>query len=222
MVMDKERIAVFDLDGTLINGQSQQHLIKLLLDYRLISYLSYFKLLAVFILYHLRIVKDMNKIVRYAYTLLRGIKAKEIENVIDQNRSALLKKIYRESNALVNYEINSRSEMYLLSASVDPIVSFYSTHLSINRYYCTQLEIKNGIVTGNLIGLRLYGAEKARKLEQIIGDRDRHNLHIVCYTDHVSDIELAKMADETVLVNPDKTMRRIARVNKWRILRFSS
>lgn len=219
--MDKERIAVFDLDGTLIKGQSQQHLIRLLLDNRLISCLAYFKLLAVFLLYHLRIVKDMNSIVRYAYTLLRGIEAKEIENVINQNRSALLKRIYRESSALVDFEISSESEILLLSASVEPIVSFYSIHLRIDRYYCTQLEINNGIVTGNLVGFRLYGAEKARLLDQLIGDRNRYNVHIVCYTDHVSDIELARMADETVLINPDVKMRRIARVNKWKTLHFS-
>lgn len=219
--MDKARVAVFDLDGTLIRGQSQQHLIRLLLNDRLISYLSYFKLLTVFILYHLRIVKNMNSIIQYAYTLLQGIKITEIENIINQNRSSLLKRVYQESSALVGFEIGSGSEMYLLSASVDPIVSFYSNHLRIERYYCTQLEIKNGVITGSLIGSRLHGIEKVRALEKLIGNRDRSSVHIVCYTDHISDIELAKMADEAVLVNPDMTMRRVAKANKWKILDFS-
>lgn len=220
--MDRVRIAVFDLDGTLIRGQSQQLLLSILHQERLITNGTYLKLLGFFLLYRLRIIHGVNKMTHYAYSIFAGLSISGIDKIVLKHRRTLLNRIFSESYELVESEKRISSEVYLVSAAAEPIVRLYASCFGIHDYMCTQLEVQNGNLTGRIIGNHIYGHEKVRVVKNMISNRNRGDLHFVCYADHSSDVELLRFADEAVVVNPDNQLKRIAQANNWIMLNFSN
>ena len=219
--MDKVRIAVFDLDGTLIKGQSQQLLLSILHQERLITNGSFLKLMGFFLLYKLRIIHGIDKITHYAYSVFAGLLVSDIDKIVLKHRQTLLNRIFSESYKLVESEKRISSEVYLVSAAADPIVRLYASVFCIDDYLCTQIEVQNGTLTGKIIGNHIYGHEKVRVVKNMVSNRNREDLHLVCYADHSSDVELLIFADEAVMVNPDNRLKRIAKANNWKMLYFS-
>ncbi len=107
----------------------------------------------------------------------------------------------------------------LLSASTQFIVAPVARHLNID-YRCTELEVRNGKLTGALADEPCYGAGKlhwARRIAEPMGVALRD---CAFYTDSYSDLPLLEAVGTPVAVNPDSKLRRHARQRGWRIEQF--
>ena len=217
----KKRIAVFDLDGTLIKGQSQKILVRILLEYGWISLSNYIILLFWFLLYKMHVVTNIGKISTFSYSLFKEKCVDDLTDIITQNTNRLTSYIYSNSLSLVNSEKKISDKVILISASVEPIVSFYCSHLGIDEYYCTKLKVKDSNFTGEIEGQQLYGNEKLKYLKSIISSEDRDQIELALYTDHHSDVDLLNFSDFKICVNPDRKLKKIALSNHWKSMNLS-
>ena len=98
----------------------------------------------------------------------------------------------------------------LLSASPDIFVQQFAARLQCSDCLCTCTERDaHGRLTGRLDGANCYGLEKLRRLEALLGP-ERPRWHVIAYADHHSDLSLIRWANDGVLVNPSRALRRIA------------
>ncbi len=74
--------------------------------------------------------------------------------------------------------------------------------------------------TGQPTGLFIYGAGKARAIEQLAA-REGIDLNAsYAYSDSASDLPMLRAVGHPVAVNPDAELARVAREEGWEILRF--
>jgi phosphoserine phosphatase len=89
--------------------------------------------------------------------------------------------------------------------------------LSIPHLVCSELEVREGELTGAFDRPLCYGRGKLQRAEALVlslgGSMDR----AAFYSDSITDLPLLEAVGHPVVVNPDARLRRIARRRGWPI-----
>ena len=92
--------------------------------------------------------------------------------------------------------------MILASASLEPYVTPLGELLGVDDVVCTRLEQDpDGRLTGRLRGANCRGPEKARRVEEWLGQAELEGAELWAYGDSASDDELLAAADHPVRVD---------------------
>lgn len=108
--------------------------------------------------------------------------------------SVLSHLIYPAALKRLDWHRSQNHRCILISASIDTYLDPWSKKQNFNDLICSKLEVDpNGITTGHLQGPNCWGAEKERRLLELVGPRE--NFILYAYGDSRGDQELLKMAD---------------------------
>ena len=80
----------------------------------------------------------------------------------------------------------------LVSNAPEDYLIPWAESVGIDKVLGSRFEVRDGDLTGRLIGAHCYGDEKVRRLRELIGDLSQHELH--AYGDSVGDIPLLMAA----------------------------
>jgi HAD superfamily hydrolase (TIGR01490 family) len=83
--------------------------------------------------------------------------------------------------------------LILVSASLDLYLEGIAERLGFDDLLCTRLSVEHAIFDGRLDGANCRGPEKVRRLESLLGDLSRYELH--AYGDSAGDREMLAAAD---------------------------
>lgn len=213
-----KELVTFDVDGTLIDGQSQSIFLKYLLARGYVSHSFFLKLWPWFILYKMGLVKDPRKPMEYAYSFLRGRSVSEIADIAhDFFESTLQGLLYATAVDVIRKHQSDGREVMLISNTTDIIIKEIAQHLGVSSFACTTLEIEGGHYTGKVIQI-MYGSQKVEAVRRLLNER--HSKNTWAYSDHVSDLELLSLAEHPVAVNPTPALSRAARKRGWTVVSF--
>jgi HAD superfamily hydrolase (TIGR01490 family) len=81
-------------------------------------------------------------------------------------------------------------------------------------------EVQDGVYTGRPAGYFVYGAEKARAVEDLATREAIDLASSYAYSDSESDLPMLRVVGHPVAVNPDRALAAVARAEGWEILRF--
>lgn len=222
--MKMNNIVLFDIDNTLIKGQSQNIFLKYLFRHNLISFSQYLLISIWFILYKFHLVKHPLKIMKYAFAIFQNKSSDEIEKLANDFFSSELNKYFYSEvvNILKNHRENN-ARIILVSNSVDIIVKEVAKYLNVNEYICTRLKYIDNKFTGEIDGEIAYGVNKYYLVSKYLNIQiaDSAKIPAYFYTDHISDLPLLEKVDVPVVVNPDTNLKKVAIENKWKILETS-
>lgn len=212
-------LVCIDLDGTLVDGQSQQHFLNFLLNKKIIGFWYFVYIYWWFLLYKLHLASDPTQIMNFAYRAIRGKTVAEIDTLLDvffeedlkphiYQRMVDMMRLYKERGAIV----------LLISNSTEIIVERVAQYIGANAYIATRLRTKDAIYTGEIIPPIVYGQIKLEALEEYINNNNLNDAKVVVYADHLSDLYLFERADEQHVVNPTRKLKRVAQKKSWDIM----
>ena len=96
----------------------------------------------------------------------------------------------------INKALGDESEVLIVSASIDNWVRpFFSTKEPALRVVGTQIEVKDGRLTGRFLTKNCYGQEKVNRILRLYPHRSEY--HLTAYGDSRGDKELLTFADES-------------------------
>lgn len=206
-----KKIAVIDIDGTLIKGQLQQGLINFLYFKRKISLAFVLKLNIWFIFYKLGVVKNIKNIFEFGVKYLNGKSIEELNILLFEYIDKTVKKrIFPKSFDLIRDLRSQGYEVIILSTAVEAIISKVANLFEITDYICTRLEITNGRYTGKIMGDVIYGEMKKEKLKSYFQEHNYLLSNAIAYADHESDIPMLNSVGKAYIVNPNAHMAKIA------------
>ncbi|MFA6428474.1 MAG: HAD-IB family hydrolase [Candidatus Buchananbacteria bacterium] len=212
-------LVFFDVDNTLVSGQTQEYLIKYLFKCGRISFWFLLKLYFWFLLYRLGLIRDTIKIREKTFKLVSGWDNEETKQLLEDffNRE-IKEKIFPQAIEIINSYQKEGRRVVLLSASLKPLIEIIGKWFNITDVVAVELETKNKKYTGKILGSVVYGQQKVEALKNII---NRYNPErLIAYADHYSDLELLRFVSEPHVVNPDKKILVIAKKNNWPIHYF--
>lgn len=215
--MISEKVALVDLDGTLIKGQSQFHLLKYYFKQGRVSLADYLRITIWFLQYKF-FSKTVDKgFVEKIYTkLVKGVSAKEAEQIISHCFDERMK-------SDVNHELLARLRLLqekgyrliLVSASASPVVSKFAQEFGFDDWLATELEVVDSHYTGKIIGEINEKEEKPRRLKSMFKQSEFSGY---AFGDSLSDLPMLELVQNPVAVNPKHLLRRLAKNRDWEIL----
>lgn len=192
--MDKPVVAAFDFDGTMTRGDT-------LFPFLLFAagparfFRLFFLLLPTLLGYKLGIIKN-NVAKEIVFTrFFAGTSIDSIQKIAYQFSTQKLPELIKpDAMSRFKWHKQQGHRCVLISASLDIYLQAWASSIGFDDVISSSLETtKDGCVTGKLAGANCFGAEKARRLYALMGDRSGYELY--AYGDSTGDKELLSMAD---------------------------
>lgn len=218
----RREVAVFDLDGTSIRGQSGALFTRYLMLSGRMSPLRLARLAWWGVRYKLHMPYRQSEARELVFGALRGLTSQEVDRILERFHDEVLAPRYR-SRALREVE-RCHAEgcvVLLVSATFEPIAAVAARRMGADGFVATRMERDgSGRYTGRVDGPVVAGGEKwraaSRWCDEHIGTGAWRLLR--AYADHHSDIPLLERAAESYAVCPGKTLAMAARRRGWPVL----
>lgn len=217
-----ERLILFDIDGTLLPGQSQFHLIRALRDEGEIPLGRALLIYLWFFLYRFGLVSDPKSAMEFALRFMRGksveATARDIDVFFEKKLRPML---YKDALRAIDGHRSRGERLILVSNAIAPLARCIGAAVGAADVIATELEVKDGRYTGALLDVPVYGEHKKKKVEDYAAKRNLSLAGAWAYADHASDIPVLKLAEHPVAVNPDRILFKTAVTMGWKVLRFT-
>jgi len=216
---DGGAIAFFDLDGTLVIGQTQRLLVSFLRQRGMVSLRFVVGVALWFVAYRLGLVKATDRARARGAELVAGHRVGEIEALMDVFAVHVLQpRLHAGAVGALRLHQQRGEEVVIVSAALAPVVDALGRLLGVGNCEGTPLAVSGDVYTGLLAGRAVYGPEKVRVAREYLAARGVDARRCSAYADHETDVELLEAVGVPVAVSPRPVLAAIARERGWRIL----
>lgn len=215
---DFEYTAFYDLDHTILAGNSATHLVHESRGRGVMTERQFWHAVWLSILYKLNI-GNPTRMINRMLTWLKGLKEDDIMKLSREIFEQRIKDTIRpEILETIHEHQSKKGAVVLLSSATTPICLPVSQHLGMDEIICTRLESENGTLTGNTLGKLVYGPEKKVRMLEFCREKNFDPLEAWYYGDSHTDRYVMEAVGFPVAVSPDKGLMKIARRKNWPIL----
>jgi len=215
---DFKHIAFYDLDHTILDGNSATHLVQEAHKRGVMSERQFRHAVWLSILYKLNI-GDPTRMINRMLSWLKGVKEESIMQLSKEIFEGLIKETIRPAIVETIREHREKGRaVVLLSSASTPICRPVSNHLELDDIICTRLESENGILTGRTRGKLVYAAEKKVRMLDYCIEKGCDPKDAWYYGDSYTDKYVMEAVGHPVAVSPDIRLLKIARRKHWPIL----
>ena len=217
--MSKPALVIFDLDNTILNGDS---------DYAMINYLVHTQALdesagkqnQIFIEDYQRGELDFDAYTTFALSAYIGMTRTEINEYM---RPFVTKVIEPMINTLALKIIHDHGDggdtILLASATNELIVQPIAKRLDIQNVIGTQVKFINDKCTGEYIPPSALGEGKLQLVQQWMQKNNFDDFSgATFYSDSINDLPLLEAVDFPKAVNPDAMLEKISLERGWEII----
>lgn len=218
-----KEIVLFDVDDTIIKGQSQKLFLDFLFKNNYVSIAYFLRLSLWFIFYKIGLIKNPKSAMQYAFSFTKNRTELDIAGIVEKFfNSTLVYKIYPEAKKIIKEHRDKGRSVLLVSNAVDVLIRKIASYLEADDFISTKLEIIDGVYTGNINGNIMYGEIKKQSVEHYIKSKGFTLDNSWAYGDHMSDIFLLSIVKNPYVINPSKELKGYATNKNWPIIYFKT
>ncbi len=211
-------LALFDLDNTLLAGDSDHAWGEFIADLGIVNGPEYRRRNDAFYDDYCRGALDIYAYQRFVLAPLVGIGMAELARWHQQFlREKIAPIVLPKAQALVESHREQGHTLVIITATNAFITAPIAKLFGIEILLATQPEQKDGFYTGEVEGVPCYREGKVLRLEQWLADRQESLTGSYFYSDSHNDLPLLSLVDHAVAVDPDDELRRQAEQRGWQI-----
>ena len=216
-----EKVAIFDIDGTLIKDCSSERMFfRYLLEEKIITYWDLFRYVRVF----------LGKLFTFKGIYVRRnkfyIKGKRYDLIVDKARKCFNERIAKYISKDGVNEIKRLKEsgykIILLTGTLDPLMECFKVFCNADEGIGTSLKIVDGLITGEIDGIYAYHTGKAKIVKDLAGKNSIDLFNSYAFANEIIDVNFMKLVGNPVAVNPDQSLKNFAINKNWKIMEFKS
>ena len=212
--MKKNNLALFDLDYTLFDGDTEAEWVKYMDHRGFIQDFDFYSKMDAFEMNYREGRLDVDEYSEFLLSPIIGKSLKELEDHIEDFTSDIVTRFSDElSQELLDKHKNDTK--VLTSGSLSFLVHKIGTKLGIDNCFGTDPEYLEGKFTGRVEGKPNFSQEKVRRVNKWMGSKKFDQ--IFSYSDSIHDLPLLEFADFPMAISPDKELRRVAKEREWLI-----
>lgn len=133
-------------------------------------------------------------------------------------------RIPADARALLQRHRDAGDTLVLTTATNRVVSELTAIDLGVDHYICTELEQVDGRYSGRTAGVLNMRAGKIDRLRQWLselGETDRLLKEASFYTDSINDLALLSVVRRPVVVDPDPRLESTALRKRWTVLRLN-
>lgn len=212
------RLAIFDIDGTLIAPSTGLLLARGLRDQGVVGLGGLLRGAWYTLLMRIGRI-DYDAVIRDAMSVIEGRSVDEVRGWVDAAYDAhMTDRFVPVALERLRAHVAAGDAVCVISATSRLIGDRLARDLPVDRVVCADTEVVDGRITDRLVQPIPYGPGKVPCAEAIAADLGLPLEEATFYTDSSSDLPLLEACGEPVAVNPDPRLRRVARARGWEIL----
>jgi HAD superfamily phosphoserine phosphatase-like hydrolase len=215
------RLALIDLDGTLLQGMNAERIFYLnLLVHGHVTIFGMFGFLVSLVRDILRL--GFRAAIGSNTRILKGRTPEEVRRWANAFGQVFLRKAVPEDlRAKILTLKRDGCRIVLLSGSLQLLVDQLRDRLEAEILIGNDLEVVNGRLTGRKTGIFPYGPMKLAALFQRIDPGGIDWAGSWALADRISDLPVFELVGHPVAVHPDRRLRRLAKERGWEIISWS-
>ena len=217
--MSHNELYIFDLDETLLNGDSAMLWHQFLVRENIIQDADFLeedkRLMALYGQGEL----DMQQYLDFCIAPITGKPIKKIEQLVEQFiESDISPRIFPQAKKLIKQLQQQGKEIIIISATVDFLASKISQSLNIKHHLAIDLHLQNNCYSPKIKGVASYQEGKVIRLKSWQETQTDQYQSLCFYTDSINDLSLCEYADIVCVVNPCIALASKAKKNNWQHL----
>ena len=188
------KLALFDFDGTIYKADSFIDFIRFVKgDFK--TLFGIIILAPMLIMYKLKFISNHAAKIKVFTYFFKGMNVKLFKKLsVTYSLNYIDKNIRTKAIEEISKHKNNNNKLVVVSASIECWLKPWCDSNGLDLI-ATQIEIKNGVLTGRFYTKNCYGKEKLKRLKEL------YNLssyeYIYAYGDSIGDKELLELADES-------------------------
>jgi len=217
-----EIAALFDFDGTIIAGFSVLSFLREKITSGGASVTEIFEQFASVLSFGLGRT-GFSGLMTATAQMMRGTREQEFidfgEQVYEKHIAAT---IYPEARALIDAHLAKGHTVAIISSATRYQVIPAAEDLNIEHVLCTELEVLDGLFTGDVVPPTCFGQGKVLAAEKLAAQFNCNLNNSFFYTDSDDDLLLLEAVGKPRPLNPNSRLTNIARDKSWPVRSFSS
>lgn len=212
-------LAIFDLDHTLLDGDSDHAWGQYLVDQTLVDPAIHKHRNDYFYEQYKAGTLDIHE---YLTFTLKPLTEYPLATMLD-TRAAFLRDriaplISQKSRDLIAQHKNQGDTLLIITATNGFVTYPIAEMLGIEHIIAPEPEFINGAYTGRVIGIPSFQQGKVTRLNEWLAERDIDLTGSYFYSDSHNDVPLLEIVDHPIAVDPDERLTALAQTRGWPII----
>jgi len=207
---------LFDMDGTLLNGESQLSFLLWCMRRGIAPRWRSFPVIAAYLAYLTGFSKDAVRLRTLGFGLFAGLNVARLDQAgLVFFHTRLKQRLRPKSAALVNWHRLKGHHTALVTSACATVAEPVAAYLGVDTLISTVLQKENGVYNGRRDMPDPYGAGKVLLAESLCAGLGLSLYDSYAYSDHESDAPLLIKAGHPVVAHPTQRMKKLAVVHGW-------
>ena len=212
-------LAIFDLDNTLLNGDSDYLWGQFLAQQGHVDAAYYEKENQRFYDEYVDGTLDIFEFLEFSLAPLSQKEMPELARLHEQFMNECIRPaITKKSRALIQEHSDKNDTLLIITATNLFITAPIAEELGIDNILATEPEIINNRYTGKVFGTPCFREGKVERLKVWLKETGMNLADSCFYSDSHNDLPLLEMVKQSIAVDPDDTLRSHAEMKGWKIM----
>lgn len=212
-------LAIFDLDNTLIAGDSDHSWGEFIVEQGLVDAEHYRAENDRFYREYENGGLDVNEYLRFALEPLTRYSLDELAKLHQQFMAEKIDPMrLPKAEALLKKHRDAGDYLLIMTSTNSFVTGPIAKSLGVDEIMASEAEIKDGRYTGNVVGTPCFQAGKVTRLQQWLAQYEGDKENCYFYSDSINDLPLLSEVDNPVAVDPDETLRAHAEAAGWPVI----
>ena len=221
-----QTLAIFDLDNTLLGGDSDHAWGEFLINKNLVDAKQHRETNDGFYQAYCDGTLDINAYLVFVLATLSGKSADELNDLHNDFMAEMIAPMWlHKAEAVLQQHRDNGDSLLIITATNDFITRPIANKLGVDDILASNAEIKNGVYTGKPTGVPCFKEGKVTRLQQWLEQQRINGLafdlsNAWFYSDSHNDIPLLEAVGKPVAVDADATLTAHANAAGWQSMSF--
>jgi HAD superfamily hydrolase (TIGR01490 family) len=215
-------LALFDLDETLINGDSASLWSAYMVDQGWVADKQAFLSQEAELMRQYAVGEmSMSQYMDCTLQPLRGRTESEVSLKVHQFiTDIILPRVYPQARETLRYHQQQGDRIVIISATGEHLVAPIARALGVNECLAIQIEIEDGRYTGATEGVMTYREGKVARLLTLLNQENSQLQQASFYSDSHNDLPLLTLVGRPHIINPDPILLQYATQAGWPVYQW--
>lgn len=212
-------LAIFDLDNTLIAGDSDHSWGEFLIQKQLVDATEYRRQNDLFYQAYKDSTLDILAYQRFALAPLTRYSMAELAELHREFMASHIVPLLLDKAMLLLKSHRDQGDFLLIITATNSFITRpIAQRLGVDEMLATDPEICGGRYTGDIIGTPCFQNGKVIRLQQWLESNHQTLDDSYFYSDSINDLPLLEQVTHPVAVDPDDRLREVAQTRNWDII----
>ena len=215
-----DKLIIFDLDNTILNGDSDYSWIKFMIDSGQVDHDEYTQKNEYFYNQYYEGKLDYDEWAEFALSTFKDKTPDQLESLLKDFLNSVIEPIINiYALRLLHEHSHDNDFMLLASATNSVLVNPIAERLGFKHVVATDVEIIDGVYTGRMDGESALGEGKLVKVKKWMDSNGFTSFeNTTFYSDSINDLPLLLEVSNPIAVNPDEQLRATCWEADWEII----